>query len=459
MWIAGVAVSVLLGYSIMSVAALRLSFLEKAGLAFPAGMMFQTLLMLGMDAVWVGLGSMKVVWISLVLIVALNAMLWSRRQEVAGIWKERYTGLRELKVNAVWLLFIVLTAYLEYLNWSKSMFFPTFDRDSVSGFDTIGWIASQEQTLKGLSIFRSNYMPYVNGPGSYITYMPMVQLSYAYVYGLGAETSKIIPALMYLSFLIAFYGVTRRFVGKTAAAMTVFFTLITPEMLAFSSLSITNVIHAVYASLGVAYTVLWLREGEKKFFWPSILFTAGGLWVRNESIVFVVASIVFIFLLSSRKKENWLYAVLTLLPFILWTTFMQVNGIHAEGILRIIPLWDMDKAGVIAQYFFVLFTSQNYYGLTFIAFTLALLINLINLLPALRRQVRHEDVPLLGITFLSLLLYILLIYQIEYKWDAIENVLSYSVKRFLFCFIPLLWLYTFSNRYMRRFFGWLEKTV
>jgi hypothetical protein len=459
MWIAGVGVSVWLGYSVLNVLALRLSFMEKAGLAFPAGMMLQTLLMLAMDAVGAGLDPMKIVWISLALIVMLNAMLWTRRQEVLGIWKERYTAIRALKVNAVWLLFIVLTAYLEYLNWNKCMFFPTFDRDSLTAFDTIGWIASREQTLKGLSVFRNNYIPYINRPGSIITYMPMLQLSYAYVYGLGAETSKVIPAMMYLSFLIAFYGVTRRFAGKTAAAMAVFFTLITPEMLAFSSLSITNVIHAVYASLGVAYTVLWLREGEKKFFWPAILFTAGGLWVRNESIVFVAASIVFVFLLSSRKKEMWLYAALTFLPLLLWLTFMQINDIHAEGILRLIPLWDMDKAAVILHYFFALFTNQNYYGLTFLVFLIALLLNLFNLLPAVRRKVRHEDFPLLGITLLSLLLYMLLIYQIEYKWDAIENVLSYSVKRFFFCFIPLLWLYTFSNRYIRRFFGWLEKTV
>jgi hypothetical protein len=492
MWMVGVAVSWLLGCSILNVVALRLSFLEKVGLSFPVGLMLQTLIMLGMDSMGLGLASMPVVWVSLASVAVLNAALWFRRQEVVEVWRERSAACRRLpEMNLVWLLFIGLTAYLEYMNWTKCMFFPTFDRDSITSFDTIGWIVAQEQTFKGVSIFRSNYIPQVNRAGSTITYMPLVQLGYAYVYGLGAEISKIVPAMMYASFLVAFYAVTRRFAGHTAAAVAVFFTLITPEMLAWSSLSITNVIHAVYASLGVAYTVLWLREGDRKFFAVACLLTAGGLWTRNESLVFVMTSILFVFLYKWRamrrqtlsSKRVWRavvpYAVLAVSPLLIWTIFMKANGIYAESIIHILPLWDIAKAEIIGQYFLSHFMNQNYYGLTFPVFFLALLANTPNLIPhkktkplpparsksrkkateTLPASAWYEEALLPGITILSLLLYMVLLYQIEYKWDTIENVLSYSAKRFLFSFVPLLWLYVVSNRYLCRFFRWVDKSL
>jgi hypothetical protein len=140
-WMVGVTVSWLLGCSLLNVVALRLSFLEKVGLSFPIGLMLQTLIMLGMDSIGLGLASMQVVWVSLVSIVVLSAALWFRRQEVVEVWRERSAACRRLpEVNLVWLLFIGLTAYLEYMNWTKCMFFPTFDRDSITHVAIVnGW--------------------------------------------------------------------------------------------------------------------------------------------------------------------------------------------------------------------------------------------------------------------------------------------------------------------------------
>jgi hypothetical protein len=494
LWMAGVAVSWLFGYSVLNIVALRLSFLEKVGLAYPVGLMLQTLVMLGMDSMGLGLASMRVIWVSLMFIAALNAVLWFRRQEVGEVWREWCATCRRLPdVNLVWLLFMGLTVYLEYMNWTKCMFFPTFDRDSITSFDTIGWIVAQEQTFKGVSIFRNDYIQQLTGSGLVSTYMPLVQLSYAYVYGLGADISKIVPAMMYASFLVAFYGVVRRSAGHTAASAAVFFTLITPEMLAWSSLSITNVIHAAYASLGVAYTVLWLQKGDRKFFAVASLLTAGGLWARNESLVFVMTSILFVFLykwmeirqrtVSPRKAWGAVasYAVLIVSPLLIWTVFMKVNGIYAyaDNIIHILPLWDVAKAETIVRYFFSHFTNTNFYGLTFPLFFFVLLANIPNLIPykrskplppsrsksrikaseALPVPAWYKEALLPGLTVLSLLIYMALLYQIEYKWDTIENVLSYSAKRFLFSFVPLLWLYVVSNRYMRRFFLWVDESL
>ena len=48
---------------------------------------------------------------------------------------------------------------------------------------------------------------------------------------------------------------------------------------------------------------------------------------------------------------------------------------------------------------------------------------------------------------ISSALYMIALYQIDYKWDSIQNVLAYSAKRFLFCFVPMAWFYAMSNNW------------
>lgn len=451
----GIIISCLVGFSILNFISPRFSILEKAGLSFLLGMAAQTLGMLLLDSAGIRLTVGNILVFSILLIVLLNIKTFLRRNEIIQMLRSTRFTVLPAGINLVWLLFIVLIVYLEYMNWTKCMFWPTFDRDSLAGFDTIGWIISREHTLKGLSVFQGDYMPGINGAGSYITYMPMIQLSYAYVYLLGAATSKLIPALIYLCFLVSFYAVANRFCGHTAAAMATFFILITPEMIAFSSLSGTNVIHAVYAALGVIYTVLWLREGDRAFFALAILLTAGGGWVRNESVVFVVASTIVIFL-CDRKRRNYkdalLFAGISLSPFLLWNVFMIINGLFAESNVILRPFIDTEKMITIWLYLKSLLGSTLYYGLGFVLFPVAILLNIRNI-------TGRREFVLPAITVLSLLFYAVLLYQIDYNWDTIQNVLSYSAKRFLFCFSPLVWLYIFSNQMVNRFFSKADKML
>ena len=111
------------------------------------------------------------------------------------------------QANLVWVLLIILIGYCEYMNFSKCMFFPPSDRDSLAAFDTLGFVAAQDHTYMRMSLFDADYNPSIHRAGGSIAYAPFVQMSYAYVYILGAETSKSIPALMYLFFVIAFYGI------------------------------------------------------------------------------------------------------------------------------------------------------------------------------------------------------------------------------------------------------------
>lgn len=437
----GIILTFLSGLFFINCMSVSFSLTEKIGLSFPLGLALETIAMLAGDQFGISFTIANLLIIQCTILAGMIAFVIRFRNIKAilriGTFKQYANG-----TNLIWLLFILLIVYIEYMNFSKCIYFPPFDRDSLAGFETIGYVAAQEQTFKELSLFDGSYNPSVHAPGSYITYAPLVQLSYAYVYSLGAETSKLIPGLMYLSFLFAFYGASQRATTKTGAAIATFFVLITPEMIAFSSLSMTNVIHAIYASLGIIYLVLWFKDRDIKYLYLSGVLLGANIWCRTEGIVFIVAALFVLLFDALRKKQYYdLFkcGLIMFIPALFWSIFMKINGLYAESIVITKPFWDPDKFNTIKQYMIMLYTNTVYYGWSFYLFALMVVANCWFIYK------KRDNLVLLILITAASLCYITILYQIDYKWDIIENVLSYSAKRFLFCFIPLVWFYSLTN--------------
>ncbi len=440
MLISGIVILIVVGFLAINTISVKFSWAEKIGLAFPIGIGIQTILMVIINLFGAKLTITSFSITIFFLFSVLLIPLYLRKKEVIAYYKNSF-HFKSSNYNLVWLFFILLVSYLEYMNFSKCMYFPTFDRDSLAGFDTIGYVIAQEHTLKGLSLFQSDYMPQIHDAGSYIVYAPMVQLSYAFVYILGAETSKLIPALIYLSFLIAFYGSIKRIISRTGAVIATFFMMITPEMLAFSSLSATNVIHAVSASLGIIYISLWLKCRERKDLYLGSLLLGLNIWTRTDGVVFILAAL-FVVSIDAIKRKMWkeiLPVTFSFIPALLWMLFAKMNNMYAESIAILYPYWDAEKANTIWEYMKSHYMNTSYYGWTFIFFLFSFLFNGWYLMK------KKDNLALLVMIVTASILYMVALYQVDYKWDTIQNVLAYSAKRFLFCFIPIVWFYSMSN--------------
>lgn len=437
----GLIITFLLGLSVICSMTQKISIIEKAGLSFIIGIFVTTVGMLVLDLFGVALTAVSIISFQLVMTILFSLSFFCKIRK--NLKRPDLKNFALPRLNFIWLVFVVFIIYIEYMNFTKCMYFPTFDRDSLAGFDTMGFITAKEHTYKNLSIFDGSYVPALNGPGSYITYAPMVQLSYAYVYILGAQTSKIIPALIFMFFIISFYGVTRRIAGDTLAAIATFFFTITPEMIAFSSMSATNVIHAAYASLGIIYVAVWIKKKDLNNLIIGGLLLGANMWARTDGIVFVGAAMVIV-IISSLKTGNIknliIFSALAIAPALFWVIFQKSAGIHAESIAITSLFYDKTKMLKIGIYILDLLLNTSFFGWTFLAFALTIVTNIWFIIR------KGDNLALLSMIIMALTAYMILLYQIDYKWDKIENVLMYSAKRFMFCFSPIVWYYFSTNK-------------
>lgn len=455
MLIFGIILTCLTGILLTGIVGTRFSWTERIGLSFPLGMTLQTIVMALLDLIHIPLTATSVLAAEAIVFALLLFIVIRYR----GVDCLRFTPamLDDWKqANLVWVLLLFLIGYCEYMNFSKCIFFPPSDRDSLAAFDTLGFVAAHDHTYMRMSLFEADYNPSIHRAGGSIAYSPFVQMSYAYVYLLGAETSKAIPALMYLFFVVAFYGILRRNTGKTVAALATLFMMMTPEMLGFSSLSGTNVMQAVFVGLGIAYTASWFRNRHDHDLYAGALLLGANMWCRNEGIVFIGAACIVLLIDCIRRKsyrKGLYFTGVALIPAVIWFIYMKIGGLYTEGMAITHLFWDGEKAGNIVNGFWTLFNNTLYYGWTFVVFAIFLLGNIWFTIK------KRDNLALLGMIVLSVVFYGLVIYHVDYVWDSIQNVLAYSAKRFFFCYAPLCWYYATTTQIARKGSDYIENLL
>jgi len=444
MIILGITLTILLGLAIMLAISTKFTLLEYLSLSFPLGMGLQTFLMSLLDWSNIGITLGGTTLFSLIAVAGLLILVYRNfKKDPEFLNRFSLKNVNLPKPNIVWILFTFLIVWFEGMNFYKTIFFPSFDTDSIRGFNFVGIAIAAEGTLKGLSLFNSpNY--HFQSDAGLASYTPFAQLSYAYVYLFGAMASKIVNAMMYLSFLGIFYSLLKRVTTHTAAAIFTFMMMITPEMLAFSALSGINLLHTVYAASGLLFAVLWFDKKDQKLLILSAILLSMNCFTRNEGIVFSgMASLLVLFRFFKKDidwKKSLAFFVTAFFGFVYWTIFLKANQIHSGSDLIITKLfWDGDKVATMYRELKPLYLNTQYYGIGVVVFGLMLLGNLWNLFR------KGDQAALVVATLGVMFLYTLIIYQIDYVWDSIENVLRYSYKRFFFSFIPLLWFYIATN--------------
>ena len=446
----------LIGFFLLCRITVHNSILERIGFALPTGLAFVTLTMTIMD--WADIALTRSSLTTLTIVLLIVAVAANYNQPKALLRQFVPQKLDFTWFNLLWVGMLGVVVYLEYINFNKCMVYPTYDRDSLAAFDTIGYICAQEHTFHAMSIFDPVYFPHMHQAGSSISYLPMVQLSYAYVYTFGAATSKAVPAFIYLGFLFGFYGLCRKGMSHTGSMLVLLGIVTAPEMLSFASHSVTNVMQACMASAGIVYACLWINNRKQHDLWLAILLLAINNWMRAEGIVFVGTAWLLV-IISVCKHKDWknaLLPVLSLIPLVVWELYSKACGLTSDNAIITHLYWDSEKAKTIFNGAWALFSGGTYYGLTFHIFAIIAIIMIFNGANlsicslvyeknGVKRKkslleisfLNYTDTPISKIVFkalvISVIAYYFVLYQVDYKWDSVDNVLAYSAKRFNFC--------------------------
>ena len=452
MSITGIIIAFIFGVSFLNFFMGKFSFIEILGFSFPVGLGVITILMFLLDIVGINLSVKSILTITIVSIVLLNYQVFIKPGEI--ISKLKAINLKSFfyvgKFNFVWLILIIAVILVLTGISIKSLFWPTVASDSLSSFDLYGRIIAIEGKML-------NSLIYEKSVGWGAAYPPLYALSLAYSYIFEFETSKIIPTLFFISFIISFYALLIKNGSSIGAIIATFFLIVSPELLGQSAINTPSVPQAMYGSLGIIAIFTWHQTKENKYLLLSVVLLALNAWIRSEGIVYIGAAFLFYAYVQIPKKEYLkplLFLVATLLPFIVWQVFLKVHSdlmhqfVQAEILLK--PRIDGEYLSQIYKWTKINFFHSIYFGITIYAFLGAVVINLIAIYK------KKDSLIKLALVLIPLFAYLVLLNQLKLNADTIEGIMKSSSKRFFIGIITLMWFYIVQVNPIKNLFIYID---
>ena len=447
----GLITAFFLGLSVIHFISRDFSILEKIGFSYIIGIGLETLFMFILDVMNIRFTGIILIFVSLICILALNYQNIKNIMGKISHFDFKLPKVNIKKIKLVWLFFFVLTCFLLYGSVSKCLYWPTSAYDNVTSFDLMGKVMGIEGKIYN-SLFEVDGVA-VRSVGAGAVYPPLVAGNFAFAYCFGLATSKIMSALLFVFFVIAFYSLLAKYINKTSSMIFTFFMIIAPEMFAFTSLSTSNIPFMIYAAFAIITLFIWFDKQDRKYLYISAILMFFTTWARGEGIAFFgVAFLMLLF--DAIKNKNWkellIYSSIVLLSIISWNLYLKFTIEITQNRFISHLFWDYSKFSKILTGVKNLITNTNLYGISFYLFFLVFLLNIKNLF--------QDKIHLIVMILLSLLAYSSLFYQIdnEVQRASIESLMMSSYKRGLFTFIPLIWFYISTAKVTNFVVGRLE---
>ena len=452
----GILMVYLIGAGLLTRISLEWSWKEMIAFSFLLGIAAETFFMFICDVVGFHFTAIVLFFAGFAVIIACYDSMFSywqaKKKDInLGSW-----SLMTLNYPAVLLGSVIF--YLFYIITAKNLFWPTLEHDAIGSFDKLGRVMAVEGVLK-ISLFKWD----LQGAGG--IYPPLFHGGIAYLHLYGDMEHKIITTLFFISLLLGFYAICRKYVSSINA---LFFTLLlemVPELYSHAALLLGNLPTTAYVGNAALALFVWLQTKEKRYFVLTCILTGLSLWVRSDTIGFALTGTIVIGLFATtdiKWKQAGIYLASALLPFIIWTLYLKFKIEANQGSRFVVPSGGINiiklklMLGYIMSYFsWVQFGGMapgiQLYGLTFMLSFVLIILNIKNI---------KKDKPYILIYLLaSFAIYFAIFYLLDEKTQnaPIASLMESSFKRGMFCFIPPLLFYVSTSKFVTGIMNRIEE--
>jgi len=302
------------------------SKLEILGLSFPIGLGIISFILFLFNITGLKINILvNIISIQVLIFIGLCIINYRKKHHFFNLtsiyFKVKVSKLKNIHLSTP--VFIVISCIVLYALVSKSLFWPVFNYDSITGFDFLAKAIVKEGTFQN-SIF-TNEIP-LYSPRS--LYPPLFSLSLAYAYLIGFQNSQIIMVIFFLSIFISTYGIILSNSNHLTASFFSLLLIITPEFASFSALSSSNIPCTYYCAFGIIYLFNSTIYDNKGGYLLGLLLLLFAVWTRSEAIIFCISCF---FIVIKYKNLNTIilkYGIIllsSLSVFIIWQLFLKYN--------------------------------------------------------------------------------------------------------------------------------------
>lgn len=344
-----------------------------------------------------------------------------------------------------------------YIITAKNLYWPTTEYDAIGSYDKLGMVMALEGKIK-ISLFEWG----LQGSGG--IYPPYFHGGIAYMYLFGAESPKIITTLFYVSLILFFYSIVKKYVSAIVALFFTLLLMLTPELYSHAALLLSNIPTTALVGAGALSLFIALDKKRNDFLWVSSILFMLGMWCRNDTIGFALAAILIV---SFRfyKQRDWkligAYTLIVMSSFVVWLLYLKFK-IDIPATSRFVDSFspNFQKLEIMITYVISMLSWKQFgtlppgyllYGLGFLLPIFFILINF--------KTIKKNKPYVLTFFAISFFTFFMVFYLIDEQKQntTIFKLMESSFKRGMFYFLPTLIFYAATTPITLRFSSWLER--
>ncbi len=336
-------------------------------------------------------------------------------------------------------------------------FFRTFLKP-VDSFDSIAMYAIRSKIIylsRGIPAdFFKNIT--VNFPNpDYPLLVPLAEVwVYTFLGNLNDLLVKAIFPIYLLSFLIIFFFLLKRFMGRSQALLFTFLLATIPQFNHFATVGYTDFILAYYYSIALILILLWIKEKSFNLLALSAVFTGFAMWTKNEGIALCIINLILLalFLIGSFNKRFLgqiiifiLIAILISGPWLVLRTSMRLDNevlqLTTFNLKRFTDISKrLDRIPTILYEFQKQFVGPKKWNIIWILFFVVFFTNFRR---AFSDDLKYVTLPIILILFSYGAVYLLLPVRGPIGWYVARGI-----SRLFIHFVPItvLWLALICRR-------------
>ena len=277
---------------------------------------------------------------------------------------------------------------------------------------------------------------------------------YTFLGNLNDLLVKAIFPMYFLSILVVFFFLLKRFMSRNKALLFTFLLATIPQFNHFATIGYTDLILAYYYSIAVMFLYLWMREQNPRFLILSGLFSGFAVWTKNEGAVLCLVSLMLLglFLVKNFKRKliGQLVAFLLIVALISgpWLALKASTHLDSQlfrfssmGLKRITDIsGKLDWIPVILYEFQKQFFGPKKWNLIWILFLVVLIFNF-------RRSI-SDNLQYLTLSIILVIFFYGGVYLLIPVEGPINWYLSSAVSRLFIHFAPVtvFWLALMCHR-------------
>ena len=273
----GILLVLIFGYLLSAILVEKMNLLERIGISYLLGFGIFTLLMFCYSTLGlrITLQSTIATLIGGILLMTAVLIVFKRKISInlSGFVKSVF-GLSKLEKITVLAIATIIVASLII-----TTYFPVYIWDALALYDFRAKIIMQTGFYTQIA---KNHFWF----GGYPLF---TSLSHTLVYIFGGGNPQFLYSLMYLSYILVFYGALREIVNRKITLITTLMLATIPVLFDHSTFAYTNLPYSIFLSMGSIYLYVWfVKKKPIGYLIISALMTGLSTWTRSTEPFWMV---------------------------------------------------------------------------------------------------------------------------------------------------------------------------